>query len=540
MSLQVFAFADSVDPSKAYTFPVPSSRTDTISNFLLTPRSSLDYFMEQSKEGHFDKASEVLHTALMDKDVDAEELAWQLWTVINNQFMFKWDDIPDLPEAPPKGQADQSEKWSRSVALDTIELDGRRVTVYLQRFMLDDQKRAVWLISPQSVTHIPALYERYQPSKYQKKIPDWATKRYGVLPIWQWIALPMLVILSYGIAIFMARMLVSISLKITSRWVNLIVPKLIRPFRFLVTIVMLKILTDLVLSLTGPILTMTESFWSVAIVLNVFWFFLNIFNVCFDKLQDRYVRDIHGNRRQVDTLVELRDKSHLTHISVMRRFVIFCAVLITLIILLINFNMFDGVGAGLLTSAGILSVVIGIAGQATIGNIIAGLQIVMTKPVRIGDALSYDGNWCYCEDITYTYITLKVWDDRRIIVPLKEFISKPFENWSMEDAHMLRPVFLYVDPTMNIQVIREYFETLLQNHVLYDGRFRPSVQAFSLSETALCVRLVCSARNPLEAWDLHCEIRESMISFLANYENGRYLPKQRELNFKEPSLVEVS
>lgn len=526
------SYAAALDLERSYTTPKPENRPNELENFLLTPRSALEYFIENSKAKNFNKSSAVLHMALVKNEMSAEELAQKLWVIVDKQLMYDWDNIPDLPEAPIKSTSSESAQWSRSISLDKLKLGDKFITIYLQRFKTDNGND-IWLFSPQSVAQVPVIFEHYKPSGFQKHIPQWATERHIYLPLWQWFILPLLTIASIFVSVQLVNIIVSLSLRSNKKAINLMIEKLRRPLRFLIAIGTLKISIDLILSLTGPLLTITQAFWSAAIVLNIFWFFITFFNIFFDHLQDYYVRDSEGNLKEVDTLVEAKQKNKLTHISVLRRIAIFCAVLITTTVLLINFDLFDGLGAGILTSAGILSVLIGIAGQATFGNIIAGLQIVMTKPVRIGDTLFYKDEWCYCEDITYTYITLRVWDHRRMIVPLKEFISNSFENWSMKDSHILKPIYLHVDYTIDINIIRDKFVEILNEHRLYDHRFRPVVEAFSITEHCMCVRLLCSAANAIDAWNLHCEMREKMVKFLCMLEGGMYLPRIRQVNINE-------
>jgi len=515
-----------------YTFPVPAARQANQADFLMTPRASMEFFLEQAKENNFDKAAAALHMGLMDTHYSQADIAKQLYVLINKQLIFSWDDLSDLPEAPVSIENPQSPQWTRSVKLDSIKLHGRNLSLNLQRFKLPDSEQSVWLFSPQSIQYIPTLYTIYQPSNLEKKIPSWASKRYVYLPLWQWLALPLLFGISYFFAGITQKIIHFFTRFIKKSKLQPYIPQIQRPLVVLLTVLYLNLLVSLVFSLAGPILTLMQTAYTVAIIMTLFWSFLRCFNLYVDNLQYRYILDENGDKKELDTLEDTEQKSQLTHISVLRRTVIFFAVIITIYSLLINFDLFDGFGSTLLTSVGVFSIIIGIAAQATLGNFIAGLQIVISKPVRIGDALNYNNTWCYCEDITYTYITLKVWDDRRIIVPLKEFIATSFENWTMTDSHLIQPFVLYVDFKIDVSLLREKFEVLMEAHELYDHRFSAAVHTVENTQRSLCVRFLCSAATPLDAWQLHCDMREAMTYFVAHLDEGLYLPRDRQIEIE--------
>jgi len=481
--------------------------------------------MKNAKAGDFKAASAALHQGLLDTNYDTIQLAKQLFTLIDKQMVYSWADISDLPAAPISLKDSRFPHWSRSVEIDSLTLNSQEITAYLQRFKLADSDQLIWLFSPEFIQQVPALHKHYKPSTFEQAIPQWASQRYVYLPLWQWAILPILIALSYLCARLCSLTFRIISKKLISTRLQEYIPEIRTPLVVILTVVFLKILTSLILSLSGPILTLTQTTHAIAIILIVFWCFTRCFNLYVDNLQEKYISDHSGEKKALDTLDNKAQKNQLTHISVLRRTVIFIAVIITTYVFLVQFNLLDGMSSTLISSFGILSVILGIAAQATLGNIIAGLQIAISKPVRIGDALNYAGTWCYCEDITYTYIILKVWDDRRIIVPLKEFISESFENWTLIDSHLIKPVELYVDFTVDIDQLRQKFQELMTAHKLYDQRFKASVQAISSNENALCVRFLCSAATPIDAWKLQCDMRETMAKYVAQLEDGRYLPR---------------
>jgi len=179
-----------------------------------------------------------------------------------------------------------------------------------------------------------------------------------------------------------------------------------------------------------------------------------------------------------------------------------------------------------LTSAGIASVVLGIAAQPSLGNIIAGVQVAVTQPVRIGDTVMMDGDWTTIEDLRYTYAVLKTWDERRLIVPMRLLITETVENWSHTETHQTSVVYLYVDYGADIDAIREKFIELVKDNDLWDGRTEPEMVTVSLNENTIKLRGSLASDDPMSAFYLECQVREKMLHYLY-HEQKAYLPAER-------------
>jgi len=184
-------------------------------------------------------------------------------------------------------------------------------------------------------------------------------------------------------------------------------------------------------------------------------------------------------------------------------------------------------GVSLFASAGIATLIIGIAAQSTLGDVIAGIQIAITKPAQIGDLVLFDDQWGHVEDIGFVYLIVKTWDERRIVTPLKSVISNSFENWSMRGSKQIRSIDIYTDYRINIQKVREKFEELLKESSSWDEQVSPSVQGIESTEKAIKIRALCSAKDPFIAWDLQCELREKLIDYICELEEGLGLSKTR-------------
>ena len=184
------------------------------------------------------------------------------------------------------------------------------------------------------------------------------------------------------------------------------------------------------------------------------------------------------------------------------------------------------IGAGLLTGVGIGRIIIGVAAQKSLGNLLAGFQIAFTQPIRIDDVLIVEGEWGKVEEITLTYVVVNIWDQRRLILPITYFIEKPFQNWTRVSADLLGTVFLYLDYTIPIEPMRQELSRLLNANPLWDKRVNVVQVTDSTKDGAIEVRLLMSASNSSRAFDLRCHVREAMISFIQrNYPES--LPKKR-------------
>jgi len=175
------------------------------------------------------------------------------------------------------------------------------------------------------------------------------------------------------------------------------------------------------------------------------------------------------------------------------------------------------IGTGLLASAGLASLVLAAAAKSTASNLIAGMQIALSEPIRIDDVVVIQGEWGRIEEITTTFVVVKIWDERRLVVPLSYFIEQPFENWTRRRSDLLGTAFLYVDYTVPIEPLREELKRIVSATPLWDSRVCV-LQATNLTDRSMELRCLVSASDSSQCFDLRCLVREQMIGFLqANY-----------------------
>ncbi len=211
------------------------------------------------------------------------------------------------------------------------------------------------------------------------------------------------------------------------------------------------------------------------------------------------------------------------------RFLVRCLnVVIVLIgagVALMTFESVNQIGTSLLASAGVGGVILGFAARPVLSNLLAGMQIALTQPFRIDDVLFVEDQWCWVEEVTATYVVLRVWDLRRLVVPLQWFIENPFQNWSRHSTELIGSAMIWVDYGMPVESLREEFTRLLQETPLWNG-VTGTVQVVEAGEKGIQIRFLMSAKSSNALWDLRCFMRESMISFVQK-QYPEYLPRYR-------------
>jgi len=241
-------------------------------------------------------------------------------------------------------------------------------------------------------------------------------------------------------------------------------------------------------------------------------------------------------RNDITVADNLKARKIRTQIKFVSRMLIVIVVVMAVAAMLLSFENLRKVGTGLLAGVGVGSIIIGFAAQSTLSNLLAGFQIAFTQPIRIDDIVVVEGEWGRIEDITLTYVVVKIWDERRLVLPINYFIQKPFQNWTRVNSDLLGTVFLYLDYTAPIEKIRQRFMSLLRDDKRWDRKVS-SIQVTDCKERVIEVRALMSARNSGEAFDLRCYVREKLIEFIQQ-EYPWSLPKTRsEAILERPSEV---
>ena len=236
--------------------------------------------------------------------------------------------------------------------------------------------------------------------------------------------------------------------------------------------------------------------------------------------------DIYLMRFRIDTEDNLLARKHVTQMGILKGAVQTLIVVITATSSLMTFEVVRQFGVSLFASAGIAGIVVGFAARPLLSSLIAGMQIAMTQPIRIDDAVAVENEWGWIEEITATYVVIKLWDWRRMIVPLSYFMEKPFQNWTREMASLIGTVFVYVDYTVLVEEVRQAVYRIARESKLWDGNVI-NLQVTEAKTGTLELRILASGRNSPEVFDLRCEIREKIIDYLQR-EYPQALPRARQ------------
>jgi len=314
--------------------------------------------------------------------------------------------------------------------------------------------------------------------------------------------------------LFVYRILLALAGRTKNVTDGLFVRHCYRPLQWLV--VLLVVRSALPLGLPEEYLAVVKQILSL--------FFIGLVSLLLVKAT--YVLDGYIiNRFNIDEKDNLRARKVRTQLNVLKRIVIVLVCIMALGTMLMTFEKVRQLGTTILASAGIIGIVIGIAAQRTIGTFIAGLQIAFTQPIRIDDVVIVENEWGRIEEITLTYVVVKIWDLRRLIVPITYFIEKPFQNWTRVTADLLGTVYIYVDYTVPIEALRTELQKILKGTELWDGKVCV-IQVTNTSERAIELRALMSAADASTAWSLRCYVREKLVEFIQkNYPES--LPKLR-------------
>ncbi|MGK2965135.1 MAG: mechanosensitive ion channel family protein [Tepidiformaceae bacterium] len=277
--------------------------------------------------------------------------------------------------------------------------------------------------------------------------------------------------------------------------------------------------------LTGPI----RHGLALVVIGAVAWTVVRMTAVLEDLLLTRF--DI----KRTDNLVAR--KIH-TQAVVLQRIVAVVISIVAAAAMLTTFPQVRVMGTSILASAGIAGLVLGLAAQSTLSNLLAGIQIALANPIRIDDVVVVEGEWGRVEEITFTYVVVQVWDERRLILPISYFATRPFENWTRARAEILGSVFLRVDYTVPVDEVRAELQRLVEDSPLWDRRV-VSLQVTDSTDRTLVLRALVSASDSSRAWDLRCSVREDLVRFLQrSYPDA--LPRERAEVFRAERPVSTS
>lgn len=291
--------------------------------------------------------------------------------------------------------------------------------------------------------------------------------------------------------------------------------KALLPVTFLFLMVAARLNVDLVFD-DPEILTMSKHALRILIIFSVSWISINTV---------RIVRYFILKRLDVTNRDNLKARKIMTQFKILSRIIVFTIIFLAIAIALMTFDSIRSMGVSLFASAGVAGIIIGLAAQKVIGSILAGFQIAITQPIRIDDVVIVEGEWGWIEEILLTYVVVRIWDKRRLILPTTYFIEKSFQNWTRNSADILGTVYIYTDYTMPVNKLREAFLEMVKETDFWDGNVA-NMQVTNSTEKTMEIRALMSAADSPTAWDLRVHMREKIIKYLQDNFPDQ-LPKMR-------------
>lgn len=258
------------------------------------------------------------------------------------------------------------------------------------------------------------------------------------------------------------------------------------------------------LYLPSGLLSVIRHFVGLWVIAAIAWFLMRTVTMASELILSRY---------DITTTESLSGRGLSTQVRMFERVLHVVIAVVAAAMMFMSFNSLREFGVSILASAGIAGLVIGFAAQRSISTLLAGVHIALTQPIRLGDAILTEGEFGHVEEITLSYVVIRLWDERRLIVPISHFIEKPFQNWTRESAALTGAVFLYCDYRIPVQALRDELRRILESTALWNGRVC-ALQVTDATQETVELRALCSADDAPRTWDLRCYVREKLIEFM--------------------------
>ena len=337
------------------------------------------------------------------------------------------------------------------------------------------------------------------------------------MPLWFWSLTT--VAASLAVALFTHRIFFALAKRLTARTKSSIDNSLARHSEKPMRLILLFFAVLVVLPITtipARIEEPVRHIVGLGLIASFGWLLIALIDVFDDLVTIRHSVEVRDN---------LSARRIRTQVEVLRRIAVSGIIVITIAIMLMTFPSIRHLGEGLFASAGVAALVAGLAARSTMSNLIAGLQVALTQPIRLDDVVIVEGEWGRIEEISTTYVVVCIWDLRRLVVPLSYFIEKPFQNWTRSTADLLGTVFVYTDYTVPVEMVRAELHRILQASGMWDEKVW-GLQVTNATERTLELRALMSAADSSTAWDLRCHVREQLVRFLQQ-DCPQGLPKMR-------------
>lgn len=502
-----------------------------------TPQAAVESFLFHSRGGDFDRAAHLLDLSGIDPARQGETgpaLARQLDEIIDRKVWIDWNDLPDRPDGlDPNASSNDplAGEPRRSLRLALIDLDGRPVPIRLSRVKPPDGD-PVWLFSAQTVDNVPALHAEYGATAFERRLPGWARQNVlAGLALWEIVFLPLLLAAAALLGYAFYRVATAISVRLRPGVTSELAAALAVPLSLIAA-------GTLALLATGPLFVFSVSIDTFVKPLLLFLLLggallilVRIIDVVIEHSLTENVADLEKPDNE-------STRDFQTNLSAFRRIGLVIVLVFFIGLVFTQMNLLATTGLALVGSAGILTLVLAFAARSALSNIMASLQIALSKAATIGDSVLFEGQWSYVEKINFTFVQLKTWDNRRLIVPVTYFVSQPFENWTKRDPSLTKVFELRLNHMADVDALRDRFRTFVAENDKAIEKESAKVLVIGQDASGMLVRFYATAADPTSAWYMHCELREAMLRAATELELGaregrRFLPAEREVKVED-------
>ncbi|TJZ93087.1 mechanosensitive ion channel [Paracoccus gahaiensis] len=507
-----------------------------------TPRAAMASFLRAADDEDWDAAAHVLDLGGLSparQATEGPELAHDLYEIIERKVVLDWSALLDRPDGLHTQGSDSDAMAGeprRSLLLRDLSLDLVPAEIRLNRILAEGMDEPVWVFPVETVRDIPALHDRYGPSRFETALPSVLTKKTaGGLMRWEWIGLPVLVLVSILLGRIIHRLLQFARHHARGEVTTGILAASSMPL-------IIASVTGLVWWVTGNVFVFSgriDVFLAPAIAAGFVTALLLFIVSSIEALLNGLVAP--GEDVDLTLAKQAEARTLATRLNAARRILVVVVFLIGVGIVLSSANLPGNLGVSLLASAGAITLLLGYAARDVLSNIMASLQIAMNHSARVGDRVVYQGELCHVERINMTFVQLRNWDSTRLIVPVREFVSETFSNWTLQDPSMLRVIKLKLDPHADIDALRKAFDGALREVAALDiGENMGDLEGSSVSVAdqdvfGIEVWFSVPCADPNTSWEVACAVRERLIARAAQLDEDT-----GNRVFASPALAEWS
>ncbi len=477
-----------------------------------TPQSSVEALFDLSDTGNIDVAAHLLDLGAIDPMRQPEmgpRLAGYLVDVLNRKAVIDWNallDRPDALDARATSESAVAGQSQLSLLIDTIELDGRPIELRLNR-VKPEGGDPVWVFSRQAAMRLPALHARYGPSDLELSLPTALRQpAFWGLMWWEVAGLPLLILAALAVAFITSRLARMLARRVHSRTATAVLRAVRLPLIIFAVTLTVGTVTGAFFIFSGRIDTVLSPLIALGYTTAALMFVLNGVDAVLDRIVSPDESTLHeaGKEARRDTA---------TKVAAFRRILIVLIVLIGGGIVLSEAQLFGSLGVSLLASAGAVTLILGFAARTILGNILSSLQIAMNRSAKIGDKIQFRDHICTVERINFTYVQLLDWTGVRLVVPVSDFVSEPFEIWTMRNPSMYRVVKLKLAHDADVDALRRAFFEVIDDQepdqVCDRDDHMVMVNDHDVFGQEVWFCLACADANT--AWMLSCQVREALL-----------------------------